>query len=157
MKLTTTLITALFTLGLLSGPAMAQSAGSAHPTTPSHQRMHADTMGGDMDMGMMGMGMMHGNRMDWQSEQWNRGCMGMMGGFMMSIMSPDQQQQFLDATRDLRRQMLELRFSYLETMRDPKATPADLARIESKMLDIRKQMMAKLEKVLNRKIDPAGR
>ncbi|HEB49846.1 MAG TPA: hypothetical protein ENI89_04485 [Desulfobulbus sp.] len=153
MKMTTTLIAALFALGLVSGPVTARSAETAHPATPSHQRMHADMMGGDMDMGMTGMGMMNGSRMNWQSEQWNRGCMGMMGGFMMSIMSPDQQQQFLDATRDLRHQMLELRFSYLETMRDPKATPADLARIESRMLDVRKQMMAKLEELLNRKID----
>ncbi len=36
--------------------------------------------------------------------------MGMMGGCMMSIMSPDQQQQFLDITRDLRYQMLNSGF-----------------------------------------------
>ncbi|MFP7755884.1 hypothetical protein ACLG6S_14750 [Thermodesulfobacteriota bacterium B35] len=153
MKMTTALVGTLMSIGLLFGTAAAQSGNTDHPDTPAHQRLHTDMMGGDMDMGMMGMGMMNTSRTDWQSEQWNRGCMGMMGGFMMSIMSPDQQQQFLDATRDLRRQMLELRFNYLETMRDPKATPADLARIESKMLDVRKQMMTKMEKLLNRKIN----
>ncbi len=152
MQITTGLIASLLALTLISGPAMVQAGETGHPVTPSHQRLHANMMGGDMDMGMM-----NGNRMNWQTEQWNRGCMGMMGGFMMSIMSPDQQQQFLDATRDLRHQMLELRFSYLETMRDPKATPADLAKIESKMLDIRKQMMATLETLLNRKIGPENK
>ncbi|HFQ88717.1 MAG TPA: hypothetical protein ENK27_01460 [Desulfobulbus sp.] len=153
MKRTTALIAPLLTIALLTAPAMAQTGRATHPTPPPRQQMHANMMMG----GGMGMGMMDGNGTDWRSEQWNRGCMGMMGGFMMSIMTPDQQQQFLDATRDLRRQMLELRFTYMETMRDPKATPADLARIESKMLDIRKQMMAKLEKLLNRKIPPATR
>ncbi len=148
MKTTTGLVASLLAIGLLSGPALAGPPETSHPKTPAHQRMHADMMGGDMGMGM---GMMNGGA-NWQSEQWNRGCMGMMGGFMMSIMSPDQKQQFLDATRDLRRQMLLLRFSYLETMRDPKASPADLAKIENKMLDVRKQMMGKMEELLQRKI-----
>ncbi len=103
MKMTTALLGSLICISLLSGTATAQPGRVAHPATSSHQRLHTDMMGGDMDMGM---------------------GRGMMGGFMMSIMSPDQQ-QFLDATRDLRRQMLKLRFDYLETMRAPKATPAE--------------------------------
>ena len=88
--------------------------------------------GGMMNSG--GMGMMGGQ---WGQDGWDRGCNGMMGGSMMNRMQPEQQQQFLNETKDLRQKMSKLRFDYMETMRDPNATPQGLAKIEKEMLHVR--------------------
>jgi len=65
----------------------------------------------------------------------------MMGGMMMNRMSPEQQQKFMDQTTDLRKQMMEKRFAYMEAMRNSDTTPQDLAKIEKEMLDLRSKMM----------------
>jgi len=140
-----TVIVSILALGLLVGPAFAQNAN-----TTQQQQMNNNMMGGGMQGGgMMGRGMqgrgMQGNGMMGQGNWNNMGCNGMMGGSMMNQMTPNQQQSFMDATTELRQKMIDLRFAYREAMRNPNTDPKELAKIEKQMLDIRSQMMGKME------------
>ncbi len=118
-------LASMLALGLFAGTAIVQPAGA--------QQM------GDMTEGRM----MSGGMMGGQST-WGMGCNGMMGGAMMSQMSPGQQQEFMNQTVDLRKKMMEKRFSYMEAMRNPETTPQDLAKIEKEMLQLRTEMMDKM-------------
>ncbi len=120
-------IASILTVGLFAGSAIAQ------PGNNNQQNMG----------GMMNGGMMNGGRMGNQGT-WGMGCNGMMGGVMMSQMSPGQQQEFMNQTIDLRKKMMEKRFSYMEAMRNPETTPQDLAKIEKEMLQLRTEMMDKM-------------
>jgi len=60
-------------------------------------------------------------------------------------MSPGQQQAFMDQTTDMRKDMLDLRYDYMEAMRNPNTNPKDLAKIEKQMLELRTKMMGKME------------
>lgn len=152
MGMKTTVIASLLAIGLIAGNGLAQTGTDA--TTPQQQQIRGNMMGpgmmgsgmmyGDMmGRGMMGPGMMHGGMMGGQGGQGFRGmgCNGMMGGMMMNRMSPEQQQKFMDQTTDLRKQMMEKRFAYMEAMRNSDTTPQDLAKIEKEMLDLRSKMM----------------
>ena len=133
-------ITSILALGLLAGPAFAQTSDTKQP----QQMMGGNMMGGGMQGGMMGMrgqGMMGGNQGNWGG----MGCNGMMGGAMMNQMTPGQQQAFMNQTTELRQEMMELRFAYGEAMRNPATNPKDLAKIEKKMLELRIKMMDKME------------
>jgi len=107
---------------------------------------------GMMMQGQNGMGMMGGKGMMMQGKM---GCMkmmghgmmggGMMGGGMMKNMSAENQQKFLDTTKEMRKEMNNMRFEHMEAMRSPKTTLEDLSTMEQKMLDFRKEMMKKAE------------
>ncbi len=123
-------LASMLALGLFAGIAVAQPAAG--------QQMGDMMGGGMMNGGMMGGGMMSGR------STWGMGCNGMMGGAMMSQMSPGQQQEFMNQTVDLRKKMMEKRFAYMEAMRNPETTPQDLAKIEKEMLQLRTEMMDKM-------------
>jgi len=140
----------MLALVLMAGTGVVQAASN---TTNGGQQMHGNMMGGSM----MGGGMMHGDMMEkngmmkgmgpgmmGNQGNWSMGCNGMMGGMMMNQMSHGQQQEFLNQTTDLRRQMMEKRFKYMEAMRNSDVTPQDLAEIEKEMLDLRNKMMNKM-------------
>jgi hypothetical protein len=152
MGMKTTVIASLLAIGLIAGNGIAQTETDTTP--PQQQQIRGNMMGpgmmgpgmmygGMMGRGMMGPGMMHGGMMGGQGGQgsWGVGCNGMMGGMMMNQMSPEQQQKFMDQTTDLRKQMMEKRFAYMEAMRNSDTTPQDLAEIEKEMLDLRSKMM----------------
>ena len=147
MGMKTTVIASLLAIGLIAGNGLAQTGTDA--ATPQQQQIHGNMMGpgmmygGMMGRGMMGPGMMHSGMMGGQGGQGFRamGCNGMMGGMMMNRMSPEQQQKFMDQTTDLRKQMMEKRFAYMEAMRNSDTTLQDLAKIEKEMLDLRSKMM----------------
>ncbi len=122
----TQLFASILAIGLVAGTALAQTG------TTAIKAHHGAMMNGQMmGPGMMGMGC--------------NGMMGMMGGgMMMQQMTPQQRQQFMDQTTDLRRQMMEKRFSYMEAMRNPATTPKDLAKIEKGMLELRAKIMDKM-------------
>ncbi|HHO47838.1 MAG TPA: hypothetical protein ENN06_05230 [Desulfobacteraceae bacterium] len=81
---------------------------------------------------------------------------GMMGGYGMGLMkqhmmaeygsepgmkpfrSPEQYEKFLDATRDMRKKMHDLRFEYGEMMRNPATTMGDLKKKEQEMMELRR-------------------
>jgi hypothetical protein len=128
-------------LSLFVGPALAQTSGSTQP----QQQMGGGMQGGMMGMqgqGMMGgnWGMMGGNQGNWGG----MGCNGMMGGSMMNQMTPSQQQEFMNQTTELRKEMMDLRYAYGEAMRKS-ASPKDLAKIEKQMLELRMKMMEKMQ------------
>ncbi|MFT5702328.1 MAG: hypothetical protein ACI8ZB_005245 [Desulforhopalus sp.] len=128
-------IASILVLGLFAGPAFAQTSGTTQPR---------QQMGGGMQSGMMGMqgqGMMGGNQGNWDG----MGCNGMMGGAMMNKMTPGEQQDFMNQTTELRKEMMDLRFAYGEAMRNPATTPKDLANIEKNMLELRIKMMGKMQ------------
>ncbi len=126
MGMKMTVIASMLAVGLMAGNGIAQNGTT---TTTSQQQM--------------GGGMMNGAMMGGQNS-WGMGCDGMMGGMMMNRMSPDQQQEFMNQTTDLRKKMMEKRFAYMEAMRNPDTNPRDLAKIEKEMLDLRSEMIDKM-------------
>jgi hypothetical protein len=135
-------------LGLFAGPALAQTGGSTQPQQQMGGSMQNGMMGqGMMGQGMMGQGMMGGNwgMMSGNQSNWSgMGCTGMMGGGMMNRMTPSQQQEFMNQTTELRKEMVDLRYAYGEAMRRS-ASPKELAQIEKKMLELRLKMMNKMQ------------
>jgi hypothetical protein len=134
-------------LGLFAGPALAQTSGSTQPQqqmggSMQNGMMGQGMMGGSMQNGMMGgsWGMMGGNQGNWSG----MGCNGMMGGGMMNRMTPSQQQEFMNQTTELRKEMVDLRYAYGEAMRRS-APPKELAQIEKEMLELRMKMMNKMQ------------
>ncbi len=142
-EMKTIVIVSILAIGLFAVHAFAQNNNN----TQSQQQMYGNRMHGGM---MMGGGGMHGGMMGGNQGQWGgMGCNGMMGGSMMNQMTPGQQQTFMNQTTELRKQMMELRFSYMEAMRNPDTSPGDLARIEKQMLELRTKMMGKMENMQN--------
>jgi len=147
------MIASIMVLGFLAAPVFAQNSNPPQ----SQQQMQPGMMGsgmqgggmqggGMMNRGMMGSGMQGGGMMGGNQGNWNgMGCNGMMGGAMMNQMTPEQQQAFMDQTTDQRKKMMDLRFDYQDAMRNPKTTPQELAKIEKQMLELRTQMMGKIE------------
>ncbi|WP_457573817.1 hypothetical protein [Desulfolithobacter sp.] len=140
-----TVITAILALGLATTGLAQAHYNSDSPTQPQARQV---MMGpGMMGPGMMGPGMMNG----FQHEgAWGMGCNPMMSGTAGMGMWSGLQQQFLDQTADLRKQMLEKRFEYMEAMRKPGTSPEDLAAIEKDMLDIRTKMMERMNSLQQR-------
>jgi hypothetical protein len=138
MTLLTMAIVLMVTGTLISETGTAQ----AETERPIKQQMHGSTMNSGM-MGMMHGGMMGRDMMGSQGGRgtWSMGCNGMMGDTMMNMMSLGQQQEFLDKTVELRKQMMEKRFTYMEALRNPATSPQDLAKIEKEMLEVRSKMM----------------
>ena len=141
-----TVIVSILALGLLTGPVLAHNSNTTQP----QQQMNGNMQGGNMQGGMMGdmMGMgMHGKgMMGGKQGNWGgMGCNGMMGGTMMNQMTSGQQQAFMDQTTDMRKEMMDLRFDYMEAMRNPNTNPKNLAKIEKQMLELRTKMMGEME------------
>ena len=135
-----TMLMVMLATAVTVGTIHAQNSSTPSSQYGSHHMQGTMANGGMMGQGMMNGGMMGRNMMGGQNS-WGMGCNGMMGGAMMSQMSADQQQEFLSKTRDLRKQMMEKRFAYMEAMRNPDTTPRDLAGMEKEMLDLRAKMM----------------
>lgn len=93
-------------------------------------------MGGGMGPGMMGgygMGMGHMKRHMMEEYGWEPG--------MQRFGSTEEHEKFLDATRDLRKKMHDLRFEYGEMMRNPATTMGDLKKMEQEMSELRRKIM----------------
>ncbi len=141
IRIQSIIIVSVLVFGLLIGTANGQTTKETNSSQPS--------MRGEM---MSGNNMMRGQVSGAPQRSWKSGCRGMMGSGMMSSgmmgsgmmgsgmmgrMHPDQQQQFLDETKSLRKEMVGLRFDYKEAMRDQSTTPKDLAKIEKSILELR--------------------
>jgi hypothetical protein len=156
-----TIFTTVLALSMTAAIAMAQDNMDMDMDMADGQNMQQGQgmMYGGMGQGMMGgRGMMGGKGMMMQGRQ---GCINMMepgmgqwmmkGGGMMTNMSAEKQQQFMDETTEKRKKKHTLRFEYMEAKRNPKTTLSELADMEQKMLDIRKEMMKKAEKYQDNK------
>ena len=161
IRIQSIIIVSVLVFGLLIGTANGQTTKETNSSQPSmrgemmsgNNMMRGQVSGapqrswksgcrgmmgsGMMSSGMMGSGMMGSGMMG--SGMMGSGMMGsgMMSSGMMGRMHPDQQQQFLDETKSLRKEMVGLRFDYKEAMRDQSTTPKDLAKIEKSILELR--------------------
>jgi hypothetical protein len=117
-------------------------------------------MGGGYGYGMR-PGMMGGYGHGMHHNMMGGGCYsmgpGMMGSYgygmgpgMMGYYSPEQyekqfkaQQEFLDATRGLRKKMHDLRFDYAEALRNPATEQKDLEKINQEMEETWEQIHEK--------------
>lgn len=128
----------------------APSAATQNPAAPMGPGMMGGMgmgmMGQDgMGMGMMGqggMGMMGGKGMGCGMMGDGMG-MGMMGPGMMGTMTPEAQQKYLDATKELRKKLHDKRFEYAEAARNPKANKADLLKKKKEMWDLQQKIHEK--------------
>ncbi len=118
------------------------------------QQAAAPMAPGMMTGGMMGQGMMHGKMGD-------QGGMGMMDGGMMGGMgkcgpmgggmmgpgmgslSPEAQQKFLDATKELRKKLNDKQFEYAEAARNPKADKKELLKKRKELWDVQRKIHEK--------------
>ena len=98
--------------------------------------------------GRMGMGGMHGS----MQGMGNMGCacmnnmMGgmsrMMGGFPV-FRDKKEFLTFLDNTKELRRELHNTMFDYMENMRDPDANAEQTRKVEDKIYELKKKIMRK--------------
>ncbi len=162
----TQLVVSIIALGLIGGTALAQSGETTAPTdqqTTMSQKMmqkghHGKGMGcqGMMDGKMTGkgkMGMHHGKMM--AGKKMHGKCMMGMTGMapcdmqncmkMMDSLSAEDQQKFMDQTRELRKEMMSKRFDYHEMMRNPASTDQQKEALEKEMAAIHEKMMAKMK------------
>ncbi len=91
---------------------------------------------------MMGQGWRQGGMQMMGRGYMGQGCM--MGGAMHGL-TKDQYQELLDDTVKLRKKMHMLHFEYREASRNPKTTLQELGDMEQEMLDLRKEMMKKID------------
>jgi hypothetical protein len=105
--------------------AVGLAAGIAYAHTNQFYGMGGYHMPGDGSYMMQGM-MPHG-------VTYNGGCPG-YGGYAMGI--GGSQQQFLDATAALRREMHEKQFELLEAARNPQITTAQLTELRKEIVDL---------------------
>lgn len=92
----------------------------------------------------MGQGMMHGMMGD-QGGMMGPG-MGMCGGMMgpgMGSLSPEAQQKFLDATKELRKKFSDKQFEYAEAARNPKTDKKELLKKRKELWDVQQKIHEK--------------
>ncbi|MDW7771664.1 MAG: hypothetical protein SCH71_02125 [Desulfobulbaceae bacterium] len=113
------------------GPGMGYGMG--------HGMMGGYGMGPGMGYGM-GHGMMGGYGMG----------PGMMGGYgscpcpgAMRSTSPDQFNDFLDKTRELRKNLHSMRFDYAEMMRKPESSRDEIKNLQKEMFKLQQEIQQK--------------
>ena len=119
-------------------PAAEHDAAPAAAAAPMASGMMGGTMGGQ--------GMMHGKMGDQGGMMGGKGMCGMMGSGMggggmmggpdMGTLSPEAQQKFLDATKDLRKKLNDKQFEYAEAVRNPKTDKKELLKKRKEMWDV---------------------
>ena len=62
---------------------------------------------------------------------------------MKTFTSPENHTQFLEDTKELRRNLYNLRFEYGEKARNPETTIGELQKMEEQMSDLQKQIREK--------------
>jgi len=74
------------------------------------------------------------------------GC-GMMGGGMgkgmMDDLGPEEQQKYLDATRELRKKLHDKQFEFGEVARNPKTTREELLKKKKEVWDLQQKLHEK--------------
>jgi hypothetical protein len=91
-----------------------------------------------------GQGMMHGYGMGpcGTGQGMMRGY-GMGPGMMQRNLSPETYRDFFDQTRELRKQLHDLRFDYQEALRSPEDQGKNISELEQKMFDLQQQIREK--------------
>lgn len=139
--LVATLLAAFFTAGTAS--AQTGHAGHTGPPAADEKAATAPGMMNHGGMGMMGQGGGMGGGMGGMMGG-GKGC-GMMGGGMgiMNDLGPEEQQKYLDATRELRKKLHDKQFEYGEAARNPKTTRAELLKKKKAVWDLQQKIHEK--------------
>ena len=143
---------AALALSLIAGVAMATTTESE--TQPVGQGPGYGMMNGQgQQKGFGGQGMRGKRLQGGDQECWRAnggpgmGKKAMMGrGHRQMMMNPEMREKrdaFLDATKDLRKEMMEKRFAYKEAQRNPEVTVGQLQKQEKELYELRTQIQAK--------------
>jgi Spy/CpxP family protein refolding chaperone len=95
---------------------------------------HGPGYGGNMGYGYGGhmMGPGYGNHMGYG-----------YGGHMMNWTGGEADQKFLDETKDLRKELHQKRFDYMEAVRNPKTDEKTITKLEKEINDLQEKLYAK--------------
>jgi Spy/CpxP family protein refolding chaperone len=113
----------------------------------------------------VGLAAAHGPGWGPGARGWGMGPGWMMGvgpGYMMgwgpgACFGPyGYDQKFLEETRDLRKQLHDKRFEYFEALRDPKATPENIEKLEKEIFELQQKLFAKAPRDAYRGFGPGG-
>lgn len=143
---------AVLALSLIAGVALASTTESE--TQPAEQVPGYGMMDGQgphqgfAGYGMRGKRFQNGDQECWRAKDGQRmGRKAMMGrGHHKMMMNPEMREKrdaFLDATKDLRKEMMEKRFAYREAKRNPDMTIGQLQEQEKELYELRKQIQTK--------------
>ena len=138
------LIAAVLAIGLTTagGYAYAHDNGGG-----SEYDGHGMMMGGS-GYGMMNSGYGMGSGM-MEDYGFNRGGhhYPSAAGFGRNGWTSEQNQKFLDDTAELRKEMHDKRFEYMEAVRNPKSTRQQLSMMEKEMIDLRDKIYDKAPQI----------
>jgi len=159
MKVKTTITAAALALSLVAGTALAAATTDAETTMPGNGPGYGMMNGQGPHHGMggpgwHGKGLRGGNQDCWKGKggqgMGQNKMMGMMGagpgmqrGSMMNPEMKEKRNAFLDSTKDLRKNIHEKRFAYMEAQRNPDLTVGELQKQEKELFALRQQMMEK--------------
>jgi len=160
MKLKRNITAAVLALSLVAGVALATTATDTPQTAtgPGYGMMNGQ--GPQYGANMRGKGMMRGN---WQGCAMNNGGPGMgkmmmqggpgmhHGGAMMNPELVEKRNQFLDATVELRKQIHDKQFSYMEARRNPSTTQGELRTQEKELYTMRQELQSKRQAIFTAK------
>ncbi len=126
-----------------TGFGMMSGQGSHHGTTRGERGCgHKAMMKTNQDCGMANCGQRMGRK-------------GMMGGgpgmHHGAVMNPEireKRNQFLDSTVELRKQINDKRFVYMEAQRNPDLTQGELQKQADELFALRQQLQAKRQAIL---------
>ena len=158
MKLRRDITAAALALSLVAGVALASSSDTQVQMLGNGQgygMMNGQGAGhrGFAGPGMRAMGMRGGSQDCWNGNGGSGMGMGMKGmrhggsgmhhGAMMNPEMRQQQYAFLDATKDLRKQMHDKRFAYMEAQRNQDITQGELQKQEQELYTLRQEIQSK--------------
>ena len=128
------IITSVLVVGLAAGLAYAHGNGYGNHMMGNGYGMMGGNMMGN-GYGMMGGSGGGGNYID---------CPGTTA-LGQDSWNNDSHQKFLEETVDLRKEMNEKRFDFMEVQRNPNNTREQVAQLEKEMIDLRTKLSEKAE------------
>ena len=155
MKRTGNIAAAVVALSLVAGVALATTAENDSQLVPGGGPCYGMMNGQGFHHGFGGPGMYGkakrgGNQGCWKGNDGSQmGPKGMMGkgygrrGMMMNPEMREKRDAFLDATKELRKEMMERRFAYREAQRNSDITIGELQKQEKEIYALREQIQSK--------------
>lgn len=157
MKLKRNIAATALALSLMAGVALATIPATPPQPSPAGgpgngMMMRGNGMmgmgGGVMGQGMGGYGMMN-NFGPGMGKLMMQGCgpCGKRGGAMMNPQMLEKRNQFLDATTELRKQIHDKQFAYIEASRNPSVTQGELQAQQTELYTLRQELMTKRQAI----------
>lgn len=161
MKLKRNITAAVIALSLVAGVALATTTTDTQTTTgPGYGYGMMGGQGFHHGANMRGKGLVRGNGQDCFMNNGGQGMGRMMmqggrgwrhGGAMMSPELVEKRNQFLDSTIELRKQIHDKQFAYMELRRIPSTTQGDLQTQEKELYTLRQELQSKRQEIFTAK------